>query len=138
MFNFSPSSANYEPCLEKEILKLQSAGQSWIIDLKQGETKFTAMYDMSDKESEKSARSETIDKLFVPKLNFSKKERDLLCAKKIWIGMTVDQFRFAGQKPTQINRTVVASGIHEQWVFPNNHYYYFENGKLTSWQGSGK
>jgi hypothetical protein len=34
----------------------------------------------------------------------------------------------------EINRTVGSWGVHEQWVYTNNFYLYFENGKLTSYQ----
>ena len=36
-------------------------------------------------------------------------------------------------KPDDINRTVGSWGVNEQWVYGRN-YYYFENGKLTSYQ----
>jgi hypothetical protein len=39
--------------------------------------------------------------------------------------------------PTDINRTVTAYGVREQWVFgtfPHARYFYFENDILTSWQ----
>lgn len=36
--------------------------------------------------------------------------------------------------PEDINRTVGAWGVHEQWIYPGNVYLYFENGILTSWQ----
>jgi hypothetical protein len=37
-------------------------------------------------------------------------------------------------KPEKINRTVGRWGVHEQWVYDDGSYLYFENGKLTSWQ----
>ncbi len=37
-------------------------------------------------------------------------------------------------EPIKINNTVTRYGTHEQWVYPNNNYLYFENGKLTSIQ----
>ena len=37
-------------------------------------------------------------------------------------------------KPTKINKSVYSWGTSEQWVYPNNNYLYFENGKLTSIQ----
>ncbi len=70
---------------------------------------------------------------------------------EIWIGMTDEMFREAKGKPTEINRSVYAFGIHEQWVYErkvieygtygahlgtDSKYYYFEDGILTSWQES--
>lgn len=37
-------------------------------------------------------------------------------------------------KPSKINKTTTAYGIHEQWVYSNGKYLYFDNGKLTSIQ----
>ena len=36
--------------------------------------------------------------------------------------------------PNDINRTVGKWGVHEQWVYGNGVYLYFENGILTSFQ----
>jgi hypothetical protein len=36
--------------------------------------------------------------------------------------------------PIDINKTVGSWGVHEQWVYNNNMYLYFENDKLTSYQ----
>ncbi|TSD64692.1 hypothetical protein FFF34_012370 [Inquilinus sp. KBS0705] len=55
------------------------------------------------------------------------------------IGMTKKMFEEFKAKPDEINRTVGSWGVHEQWVYNEtasgkSEYYYFENGKLTSWQ----
>jgi hypothetical protein len=55
------------------------------------------------------------------------------------VGMTKAMFNEFMNKPDEVNRTVGTWGVHEQWVYsdrPNGktEYYYFENGKLTSWQ----
>lgn len=52
---------------------------------------------------------------------------------QIWIGMTDEMFVELKGKPDKINRTVVASGTSEQWVYGGT-YYYFKNGTLTGWQ----
>ena len=36
--------------------------------------------------------------------------------------------------PRGKNRTITAFGVREQWVYDNNHYLYFENGKLVAIQ----
>lgn len=50
-----------------------------------------------------------------------------------WIGMTADMALIALGEPKDINRTVGSWGIHEQWVYGKK-YFYFENGKMTSFQ----
>lgn len=53
--------------------------------------------------------------------------------------MDKNQTIYALGYPTETNRTVTASVVSEQWVYPPRikgytFYLYFENGKLTSWQ----
>ena len=53
---------------------------------------------------------------------------------QIWIGMTDEMARESIGSPIEINKTVYSLGTHEQWMYPNRKYLYFQNGVLTSWQ----
>lgn len=56
--------------------------------------------------------------------------------KKLMIGMSTLAFGWVKQeKPISINYTKTEYGKDEQWVYPNNTYYYFSNDKLTAIQG---
>ena len=57
-----------------------------------------------------------------------------ILSNKFWIGMTDDMAKDSIGNPKDINKTVGAWGVHEQWVYYNDLYLYFENGKLTSYQ----
>jgi hypothetical protein len=50
-----------------------------------------------------------------------------------WLGMSDSMAIISLGSPNDINRTVGSWGVHEQWVYDGN-YYYFENGKMTSYQ----
>lgn len=51
------------------------------------------------------------------------------------IGMSADDAQFsAWGAPKSKNKTETASGVTEQWVYPNQGYLYFRDGKLTSIQ----
>lgn len=56
------------------------------------------------------------------------------------IGMTPEQVQTETNwgYPTQVNRTVTANGVREQWVYRDasyrSQYLYFVNGKLTAIQ----
>lgn len=51
------------------------------------------------------------------------------------LGMTAAQVRASNWgKPDSVNRTTSAAGIHEQWVYEEGNYLYFENGILTTIQ----
>jgi hypothetical protein len=57
-----------------------------------------------------------------------------ILAGKIWLGMTAEMARESWGAPYDINRSVGSFGVHEQWVYRNDVYLYFEDGILTSWQ----
>ena len=51
------------------------------------------------------------------------------------IGMTAEEVRNSTWgKPEDINRTTTAYGVHEQWVYSNYRYIYFDNGIVTAIQ----
>lgn len=51
------------------------------------------------------------------------------------LGITSTDVRVNGWgAPSQINTTTNSYGTHEQWVYPNGSYLYFDNDKLTSIQ----
>jgi len=55
-------------------------------------------------------------------------------AGQIWIGMTDQMARESIGSPKSKNKSTYSFGVHEQWIYPNNKYLYFENGVLKSWQ----
>lgn len=55
--------------------------------------------------------------------------------KQVQIGMTEEQVILSWGRPKRINESVGRWGRHEQWVYSDSTYIYFENGILTSWQG---
>jgi hypothetical protein len=59
---------------------------------------------------------------------------DKIITGKIWIGMTDEMALESWGKPEKNNRSVGSWGVHEQWIYHNDVYVYFENGILTSWQ----
>ena len=59
-----------------------------------------------------------------------------IAEKRVWVGMTADQALMSWGKPRKVNKTIVSSGTHEQWVYPGDQYLYFENDTLTSLQQS--
>lgn len=52
------------------------------------------------------------------------------------IGMTAKEVvnKTNWGKPEQINRTITADGVAEQWVYGEGEYLYFRNGRLTAIQ----
>ena len=62
----------------------------------------------------------------------------VIASGKIRIGMTKEQCIDAFGKPIDINKTVTANSVSEQWIYKNRDkktvYVYFENGTLTAFQ----
>jgi len=51
-----------------------------------------------------------------------------------WLGIDTDMAIVALGYPEKVNRSVGVWGVHEQWIYGNGLYLYFENGILTSYQ----
>lgn len=61
------------------------------------------------------------------------KERTKIGSAKPQIGMTADEVKKSSWgKPQKINKSTYEWGTTEQWVYSNNRYVYFKNGKVTS------
>ena len=60
----------------------------------------------------------------------------VIAEKKIRIGMTAEQIRAAWGKPEKVNSTITARGTHEQWVYGDGQYVYFDEGVMRSLQQS--
>lgn len=71
-------------------------------------------------------KNELIDK-------FGKKNTKRILEEKVWIGMTKEMARESWGLPQDINRTITANGVHEQWVYGDS-YLYFDDGILTTIQ----
>lgn len=54
--------------------------------------------------------------------------------KRYWIGMTAGMAIESLGQPEDINKTVNSINVHEQWIYKNDIYLYFDNGILTSFQ----
>jgi len=65
--------------------------------------------------------------------SWEKRSRDEFLKDEIKIGMNKSQVWALWGRPDDINRTVSAYGIREQWIYGDT-VLYFDNGKLTSWQ----
>lgn len=59
---------------------------------------------------------------------------DLIKSQKIQRGMTSEQALLSWGKPQKNNKSVGSYGVHEQWVYGNGQYLYFENNVLASFQ----
>jgi hypothetical protein len=56
--------------------------------------------------------------------------------KQLVVGMTGKQVMDLMGEPSEIIKTTISSGTHENWIY-NDIYVYITNGTLTSWQDEG-
>lgn len=110
------------------------------IENKQGENMdpHIALKDISEKIIEKESKrpklSEEEINEFSGKKNVDKKEIERKKEEGPQIGMIDTEVADLFGKPRKINRTTTATGVREQWVYPNGTYLYFENELLTTIQ----
>lgn len=65
---------------------------------------------------------------------FGIENANLIIAEKVRIGMSKQAAKESWGEPNDINTTTGSYGTHEQWVYGDGNYLYFENGKLTDIQ----
>jgi len=65
---------------------------------------------------------------------FSAEEMELIRSEKIRVGMSELAAYCSWGFPLDINDTVGSWGTHRQSVMGRDTYFYFENGRLKSWQ----
>lgn len=53
---------------------------------------------------------------------------------KIYIGMTKEMVLMSWGEPKKINKTILASGVSEQWVYSLDSYVYFDDGVVSAIQ----
>lgn len=58
----------------------------------------------------------------------------LIMSHKVQIGMTKDMAIESWGRPEDINRTINQFGTHEQWIYGNGNYLYFDDNRLTTIQ----
>lgn len=81
---------------------------------------------------EKNKQKENREKILVAKYGYADAQK--IIKKWYWIGMTSKMAEESLGPPEDINSTVGSWGEHEQWVYSNGLYLYFENGLLKSYQ----
>ncbi|WP_321331941.1 hypothetical protein [uncultured Bacteroides sp.] len=85
------------------------------------------------KEYDSEIKAESNKKLLILR-KYGKNTSDLINRGVVRIGWTKQMCIYSWGKPNDINKTTNRYGTSEQWVYDDNTYLYFENGKLTSIQ----
>ena len=65
---------------------------------------------------------------------YGKNKGKLIANGRVWISISYEMARDSWGKPTDIQKTTVSSGTTEKWLYPDNRYLYFKNGRLESWK----
>lgn len=66
------------------------------------------------------------------KQKFGKEDWDNILQGRVWIGMTTEMFQLSRGNPDKVNKRVGGRTSFQQWIYENE-YFYFLNGKLSSW-----
>ncbi len=66
---------------------------------------------------------------------YEQKQKELSEKSEPLIGMTAEEVKNSKWgNPVRVNKTTTKYGTYEQWVYSNNKYIYFDNGKVTAIQ----
>ena len=74
------------------------------------------------------------DRLQVMISKYGKNKGKLIANGKVWQSISYEMARDSWGEPTDIQKTIVSSGTTEKWLYPDNSYLYFKNGRLDSWK----
>lgn len=92
-----------------------------------------------EKEAAERAKKEAAEKAAAERRQrlvsaYGEEKAGLILRGEIAIGFTKTMCREAWGDPKYVNTTETASVVHEQWVYGNGRYLYFDNGILTTIQ----
>ncbi len=106
-----------------------------------------AMAEVERQAKLRQAKAEQREKLRIAKAKQQAKQRrtrlyntygediaNIILQQKVRIGMTSAMCIESWGRPSDINKTIGAWGVHEQWVYGLSSYLYFEDGVLTTIQ----
>lgn len=65
---------------------------------------------------------------------YGKNKGKLIAQGKVWQSISYEMAIDSWGKPTEIKKTETQSGETQKWIYPNNKYLYFKNGRLESWK----
>ena len=65
---------------------------------------------------------------------YGKNKGKLIADGKVWVSISFEMAGDSWGEPTDIQKTTVSSGTTEKWIYPDNRYLYFKNGRLDSWK----
>ena len=74
------------------------------------------------------------DRLQVMISKYGKNKGKLIANGKVWVSISYEMARDSWGEPTDIQKTTVSSGTTEKWLYPDNRYLYFKNGRLDFWK----
>ena len=84
-------------------------------------------------EAERKAKMAPVERI-MEKYDCDESIAELILHHQVCRGMTAEQCRASWGRPEDINRTEGSYGVHEQWVYGDGNYLYFEDGYLTTIQ----
>ncbi|MCK5211046.1 MAG: hypothetical protein KAQ79_23615 [Cyclobacteriaceae bacterium] len=119
------------------IIKAQQYDQN-IDQLAKERSTIVQMIDSLEKRLEKIdvqlSQVNSEDRLEAMISKYGKNKGKLIADGKVWVSISFEMARDSWGEPTDIQKTTVSSGTTEKWIYPDNRYLYFKNGRLDSWK----
>lgn len=115
--------------------KYKDSGNQLILDMYNNVTNEVNRIEAEKKAKEEAERRERERKEAEEKARKEAEEKARKKSQGVHIGMTKQEVLDSmWGKPNYINTTTTQYGVHEQWVYGNGNYLYFEDGILTTIQ----
>jgi len=65
---------------------------------------------------------------------YGKNKGKLIASDKVWTSISYEMAIDSWGEPDDVQKTSLASGNTEKWIYPDGRYLYFKNGRLESWK----
>ena len=76
----------------------------------------------------------TEDRLAAMISKYGKNKGMLIANGKVWMSISFEMANDSWGAPEEIQKTTLASGTTEKWIYPDKRYLFFKNGRLESWK----
>ena len=65
---------------------------------------------------------------------YGKNKGRMIAAGSVWSSISFEMAIDSWGEPSSIQKSVVSSGETQKWIYPDNKYLFFKNGRLESWK----
>ncbi len=65
---------------------------------------------------------------------YGKNKGKMIAEGKVWTSISYEMAVDSWGEPEKVQKTMIATGSTEKWLYPDGAYLFFKNGRLQSWK----